>query len=84
MQALNFEDSLLLHAITTETEKDPNLSRLPDQFKQEAIRIMFEENKLLRQGSFVEPEDGCPGESINNKRVRVEDNQDEDKFKMEE
>ena len=43
MSNMSVGDSLLLHNIIQATESDQNLSMLPDDFKDAAIQIMFQE-----------------------------------------
>tara|TARA_B100000497_G_scaffold116894_1_gene141699 strand:- start:181 stop:456 length:276 start_codon:yes stop_codon:yes gene_type:complete len=40
---MDVSQSLLLHNIIQATEQDQNLSQLPDEFKDAAIEIMFQE-----------------------------------------
>tara|TARA_B100001250_G_C19491886_1_gene653472 strand:- start:166 stop:423 length:258 start_codon:yes stop_codon:yes gene_type:complete len=78
---IGIDDSILLNSIIQATAEDQNLSQLPEEFKDEAIRIMFHEAKLRREGSFIEPCDGCPGEEVH-KRARP--TLDEEDVSMEE
>jgi len=62
---ITVSDTVLLHSIIQATENDQNLSQLPDEFKDEAIKIMFDEAKE-KQNQFNN------GIDVSNKRPRVD------------
>lgn len=69
MQAvMGVTDSILLHNIIQATEADENLSMLPDEFKDAAIEIMFQDALAKKNNTEV------PTTEINitNKRSRCD------------
>ena len=66
---MGVSDSLLLHNIIQATESDQNLSMLPDEFKDAAIEIMFQEALANKNNTEL------PNSEINmtNKRSRHDD-----------
>lgn len=45
---LSFEDMVLVNHLMQALENDPNLSMLPDEFKQLALETMFDEAKFTQ------------------------------------
>ena len=73
---MNVAQSLLLHNIIQATEQDDNLSQLPDEFKDVAIQIMF--NNALQNNQCTSD---INVNDISNKRSRcdlIDDNNDMD------
>lgn len=70
MQAvMGVSESILLHNIIQATEEDENLSMLPDQFKDAAIQIMFNEALALQTNEDIPSTTEI---NITNKRARCD------------
>ena len=62
---MGISESLLLHNIIQATESDQNLNMLPDEFKDMAIELMFQEALAKKNNTEI------PNEiNITNKRKR--------------